>query len=543
MTVHLRGGRCHRRVIPIVAAIAATAALATPAGAAQPAGYPPDGRPAWWSYDREPTATPVARPVEVPTRDGTLLACDLSLPGDGAEAGPGPFPGVVVEFTPYSGLRGLFATEASYLAGRGYAAIVCTVRGTGQSGGTWTGANTALETEDNYDLVEWMAAQPWSNGRVGQIGHSYGGFTAYRVAALQPPHLVAIAPMQSQANLYADVIYPGGIKTTPRGSIDDWPPLANALSGGRIDAEAEYAANAAHPLYDDYWKQIAVSTRYDRITVPVLTFGGYDDRYFRAATFANQLGVGDNSWAIYGPWRHAQVIDWPGCGAVPGLCNEQERLPAGVILAWLDHWLAGLPGAPLPSARVTSYEGPVGVGAGWREVRTWRPRYVRAALDTDGGLAASPGWPGSRAFAEPSEPDVPGGSVSFTSPALPTDRVLTGPSLVHLEATLDGTDANFYVELVDVAPDGAEVVVNDGFLKASHRQSDEYLTPAVPGVRTGYDIFVRPDHHRFVAGHRVRLRLSGGRANALVPIAVPTTVTVHTGAGGSVAWLPDDGIS
>jgi predicted acyl esterase len=134
------------------------------------------------------------------------------------------------------------------------------------------------------------------------------------------------------------------------------------------------------------------------------------------------------------------------------------------------------------------------------------------------------------------------GSVSFTSAPLTADQVLTGPGLLHLVATLDTTDANFYVELVDVAADGSEAVVNDGFLKASHRESDEIEEPARPGHRTGYDIVIRPDHHRFVAGHRLKVRISGGSAATLLPGA-PTTVTVHTGASGSYLRLLSDGIA
>src|SRR6185503_11857484 len=223
------------------------------------------------------------------------------------------------------------------------------------------------------------------------------------------------------------------------------------------------------------------------------------------------------------------VISWPGCAAVAVVCNERELVPPGAVLAWLDHWLRQSPDAPLPSARVTSYEGPIGVGAGWQQVNRWKPAWVKGALTANGTLDLTAGWKGSVSFTEPLEPAAPGGSVSFTSAALAADQVLTGPGLLHLEATLTATDANLYVELVDVAPDGGEAVVNDGFLRASHRRSHEHPTPIVPGVRTGYDVVIRPDHHRFVAGHRVKVRLSGGSAAALVPTPEPTTVTVHTG--------------
>jgi predicted acyl esterase len=402
---------------------------------------------------------PLQSAVQVPMRDGTRLDCDLNLPGTPTgQTAPGTFPGLVVEFTPYIAIRPLYNTEAQYFASRGYGAIVCNVRGTGRSGGTWQGTNSAIENQDNYDLIEWMAAQPWSNGRIGQTGFSYGGMTSYRVASLQNPHLLAIAPQQSQADLYSDVIYPGGIYSTPGGPLNNWPPTGALLSGGRIDPVAEYASQLVHPLRQEGWKQVSVSDKYDQIKVPVLAFGGWDDAFFRAGMVRNQQALADHSWAVFGPWHHAEVIGWPACG-VPQLaifCNSTETVKPGALLAWFDHWVAQVPGAPLPSARVTSYEGPVGVGTGWHEFSSWEPmqdnehgRQGELALRTDGSLNHAPAKPGRATFSEPVEPDAPGGSVAFTTDPLRSDQVLAGAVDLHLEVSLSTDDANFYAELID----------------------------------------------------------------------------------------------
>ena len=504
--------------------------------------------PAWWSYDRPAIAAPVRSNIKLPMRDGTPLDCDLTLPGtpDG-QVIPGRFPGLVVEFTPYVVFRGLYNSEAAYFASRGYAAMVCNIRGTGLSGGTWQGTNSAIENEDNYELVEWMAAQPWSNGRIGQTGFSYGGMTSYRVAALQPPHLVAIAPQESQADLYKDVLYPGGIYSTPGGIMNNWPATGAFLSGGRIDPAAEFARQLNHPLYHENWAQVSVAAKYDQIKVPVLGFGGWDDAFFRSGMVRNQQALADHSWAVFGPWTHGQVIGWPASAApqLAGVCNTTETVKPGALLAWFDHWVAQIPGAPLPSARVTSFEGPVGTGTGWKEFDSWEPvkgkkngRQGELALTSDGELQHAAGKPGRVTFSEPLEPTAPGGSVAFTTRPLTEDHVLAGAVDLHLEVTLDQADAHFHAELIDVAPDGREKVVNDGFLKASHREADEYLSPLTPGRRTDLDIEIRPDHWRFAAGHQVRVRISGGSASLLTPVTTPVTVTVHTGANGSYVRYP-----
>lgn len=115
--------------------------------------------------------------------------------------------------------------------------------------------------------------------------------------------------------------------------------------------------------------------------------------------------------------------------------------------------------------------------------------------------------------------------------------LLGRPTLV-VEASLSGPDANLYVELLDVAPDGTATRVNDGFLRASHREPHVEPAPVTPGEPTGFTMDVRADHHRFAAGHRVGVRLSGGAADTLVPNAEPVDVTITTGTAASTLTLP-----
>jgi len=141
-------------------------------------------------------------------------------------------------------------------------------------------------------------------------------------------------------------------------------------------------------------------------------------------------------------------------------------------------------------------------------------------------------------FHEPAEPEQTGGSASFTTAPLDVDRVLMGHVELHLRATLSAPDANFYLELIDLDAKDAETLVNDGFLKASHRDSDTDPQPVPVGTAIDYVIPIRADHYRFVAGHRVKLRLSGGKSMSLVPPSQPVDIAIQPGAASALYMAP-----
>jgi uncharacterized protein len=187
-------------------------------------------QPAWWSNDRPAEYGTVKSHVFVPMGDGTPIHCVLGQPAVNGAAAPGQFPALITSYTPYGGLSVLGALPGDdYWASRGYVAMSCDVRGTGYSGGVWQGLLSAVENQDNYELLAWMRRQEWSNGRLGQLGVSYGGMTAMRVASLNPPGLLAISPVAAEDDLYREDIYPGGIKSTT-GTGDFWPVFTTAVS-------------------------------------------------------------------------------------------------------------------------------------------------------------------------------------------------------------------------------------------------------------------------------------------------------------------------
>jgi predicted acyl esterase len=341
-----------------------------------PGGAAAGTQPAWWSYDRPATYTTARTNTFVFVRDGTPIHCVVDQPAD-TSGNPlaGPFPALITNYTPYGATNALGALPGgdNYWSDHGYVALSCDVRGTGLSGGVWQGLLSPLENVDNYDILAWMRQQPWSNGRLGQIGVSYGGMTSMRVASLHPAGLLAISPLSSEDDLYLEDVYPGGIKSTP-GTGDVWPWLTIGLSGGREIAPYTEAQYLQHPLWDDFWQQIAVSTKWRDITVPILGLGGWNDTLVPGGAPSNWIGLrkagNRQNYLIMGPWGHAAT-------------GAPAPLPRGVQLAFIDRWVMGLRKAPLPSSAVTSYEQPAG-GAGTVRGRTrpCRPIPATAASTT-----------------------------------------------------------------------------------------------------------------------------------------------------------------
>ncbi len=182
----------------------------------------PSAAQSWMSYQRPASAGVVTSQIQVPTRDGTDLGCTMLRPAAGGAPAPGKFPVIVSNFWPYYSNANPRAQNpnAKFFAQHGYVDLVCSMRGTYNSSGSFPGWFTSSDVTDDYDIIEWAASQPWSSGRIGQEGASYGGINTLKAAAARPPHLVAIAPQFAFQNAYLGYFYPGGIPNdiSPGGS-------------------------------------------------------------------------------------------------------------------------------------------------------------------------------------------------------------------------------------------------------------------------------------------------------------------------------------
>jgi predicted acyl esterase len=417
----------------------------------------------FFTYDRPATYTVHTERTEVPLRDGSHLACDLHRP-----AAPGRFPVIVYDFNAYDQLVALGEAARFYVT-RGYVAAVCNVRGSGDSPG-YLDPFSPQEQRDNYDLIEWLGVQPWSTGRVGQMGVSYGGHSSLLVAVNKPPHLAAIIPVDGISDWYENTIYRGGIYSA---RIREWQ---------RNTAPDTLVTYAQHPAYDDFWRVRSVKARWADLDVPTLEIAGWYDRY-RDGMVQNFQARKDNVWLVAGPWEHGMPA------------GQYADIGTGAFLAWWDHWLGGRD-APLPAKKVTSFETPHGR---WRQYDDWpagRTRYLPLAPGGTYTVNTDPG------------PRDPGESLTFRMRPVRTDLVLAGEVNATIRATFPATDGNVAVIVSDVAPDGTATRITNGWLKASHRFGHEHPVPVRPGKAYDLKVHLWPVHHRVAEGHHLEITVA-----------------------------------
>jgi uncharacterized protein len=153
----------------------------------------------------------LAKDVMVAMRDGIRLATDVYRPARDGELVPGRWPTIVC-MTPYDKTERRYVEIADFFVPYGYAVVLQDMRDRHRSEGTNTYFHSATPHtgEDGYDTIEWIAAQPWSNGRTGTVGSSYGAITQVRTALEDPPHLTAIWPDVVPTNTFENQTREGG---------------------------------------------------------------------------------------------------------------------------------------------------------------------------------------------------------------------------------------------------------------------------------------------------------------------------------------------
>jgi uncharacterized protein len=311
--------------------------------------------------------------VSMKTRDGVTLHADIYRP-----RADGKFP-VILMRTPYDKSVGWAAAPGYQIASHGYVFIIQDVRGRYTSEGEWYPFRH--DSEDGYDAVEWAAALPFSNGKVGMTGGSYVGATQMLAAIAHPPHLAGICPVVTASNYHDGWTYQSGALeqwfdqnwTTQLATNTMWRLIAketNALMGAPTlplthypafnypalpagaDATAQLAPYyldwLAHPDYDAYWKQWSIEERFSDIQVPALHIGGWYD-IFLGGTLRNYMGIkahGGTDAARKGQRLLIQIGGHAGFGRHIGdvdFGDEAVKFPStAVLLAWYDYLFKGV---------------------------------------------------------------------------------------------------------------------------------------------------------------------------------------------------------
>ncbi len=259
------------------------------------------------------TQITVERGVAMKTRDGITLRADIYRP-----AADGQYP-VLLTRTPYNKDNSSdFGRKAAAL---GYIVVAQDVRGRYASEGEWY--TFKHESEDGYDTVEWAAALPHSNGKVGMFSGSYVGATQMLAAIAHPPHLAGICPIVTASNYHENWTYQGGAfeqwfnESWTSGLAQDTlnrviRDNTNARVGSSVLPLNQYPVfnvpapqNAAaltnelapyfldwlnHPTYDSYRKQWSIESNFQNIQVPALTVSAWDD-IFQGGSLRNYMGI------------------------------------------------------------------------------------------------------------------------------------------------------------------------------------------------------------------------------------------------------------
>jgi uncharacterized protein len=345
--------------------------------------------------------------VPAKMRDGVTLRADIYRP-----KAEGRFP-VLLERTPYNKTgSGGFARRA---AERGYVVVIQDTRGRYKSEGEWYTFKN--EPNDGYDTVEWAAALPYSNGKVGMFGGSYVGATQLLAAVTHPPHLSGIAPDVTASNYHDGWTYQGGAfeqwfnqswasglsEDTLRRASDrlttpfEWRsqlPLRDYPLRAAPDLKSlapYYADWLAHPSYDDYWKALSIEERYSEIRVPVfhlaawydIFLGGSLRNYQLLKTKAGSDESRNGQRLLVGLGGHAGGWEQRKIGDV----DFGENAPFdgdGDVLDWYDGLLKGVKNAFAASKPVRIFV----MGRNqWRDEDDWPPsraRTVRYFLGSGG---------------------------------------------------------------------------------------------------------------------------------------------------------------
>jgi hypothetical protein len=542
----------------------AVAALAVTAGTVLGSSGPADARPlvpslleqgtipGWLSYDRPPQYPTVSEEIRVPMRDGVGMRCTKLGPATtNGRPLEGRHPVVVTDFFAYRLLQYATVGLPEPLAERGYVTLTCSPRGSGGTEGAWRPFEKQ-ESQDNYDLIEWAAAQPWSTGKVGQVGMSYGGISTYKAVATHAPHLAAAVPIVSFANAYREMVYPGG---APGTVLRWWPAVTGVTAQADQPRDAastfpEYAAVAnqwkEHPTEDAYWKAWNVDGKaVGSSTVPILGIGGWAD-LFPDGMVRNYLAAKTHSHLLMLPGAHLNFLpgdpDWP--------------VVANAMLGWFDRYLMGRTDVPQPRARITSWQLPHFSGH-WTELADWPTRTTRLPLTGGWGPDTTElmihnviPWDNGCACLEHgayNSADLPindqrmadSQRVKFDVGPLEHDMVLVGTPVTHLVADLSASDGNIVVRLEDVSPTGAAYVITSGWLRASHRLGHEHPEPLTPNKTYNFTIPMWPTDWRLQAGHFLRITVSSGDVQMIQPAGDPDSqMIVYAGKGGSTIDLP-----
>jgi predicted acyl esterase len=484
------------------------------------------------------------RHAAIPMSDGITIDADIFRPD-----GPGRFP-ALLGVHPYDNTLqtapimpvgmsvatgGIEAGDPNFYVRRGYAQIIANVRGTGRSGGSFC-RYQPRENSDTYEIIEWLAGQPWCDGNVGMFGVSYFAIAAQRVVSLKPPHLKAIFAPFAATDRYRDTAYHGGILA--HGFMN---AVNKILSTPKFDAESWYRKKygeerfrqaIAEALEDNELRAVpyiveALSSGKGALETYLLNVDG---EYYREQNVDySSTGVPaylGACWGIYGlhlpgafrSWEHWTAAKKMTVGP-PIYLDRPLYQYAYESLRWFDYWLKGMDNGIMDEPPIKVFV--VGTGE-WRYASEWplpETRWTPFYLHANGLLSEHEFWPNEGASTFEDSP-YNRGSLTFVSPPLVENTEVIGPLVLNLYASTTDTEVLWFVSLLDVDEEGNETLLTRGWLRGSQRAVDPERSkpwqpyhphvqrePLTPGEIYEFNIEIRPYAILFTAGHRIGIRI------------------------------------
>ncbi|MWV65064.1 CocE/NonD family hydrolase [Halorubrum sp. JWXQ-INN 858] len=542
------------------------------------------------------TAIRLHHDVRIPVGDGTVAATRYEpTDRDGA-----PFPAVLMAI-PYRKddyiTFGAYDPLLRYIARAGYEVIVADLPGTGGSSGVKPQPLDDREGDAVAAVIEWLGEREWTDGTVGTVGKSYGGWTQYLAASRRPDALKAIVPIMAPFSGYDDSRYPTGamsfkhtggwlprmhtFEALPPSYRDDegrWAEVWRERLDGMADRGPWLFDQQRNPTKNAYWADNDADV--ERVDVPVFAICGWRD-YFSATTMTHLDRIDAPTRLLMGPWRH--TLPYQG-REVAVECRDR-------IVEWFDRFLKGAENGALDRPRVTYWT--ERDGGGVVDGGVWRTREEWPTADGDGGALTRPAADvlsfaltpdGLSRAADSDDPaaavdgsleatydgDATVGveSIHYLSPPLDTNgddaRSLTfetEPAADPVELTGTGTarlrvqstepDVLLSVRLVDVSPDGSASLLTYGTVRTGDGEAaddeggdggtgdGDGPGPLTPGAEHTVEVPLRPLSHVLEPGHRLRVAVGTSFFPRLLAPRAGATITVRSDATApSVVTLP-----
>lgn len=511
----------------------------------------------WKTSERQFTVKE-ERDVKIPMNDGVELSADVFRP-----ASQGKFP-AILGYHPYvpgpqtapirpSGFSSiafrnaamekgngfLEAGDPSFFVRRGYVHVVASIRGTGKSLGNYPFLGPQ-EPQDGYEVIEWIARQPWCDGNVGMFGISYFARIQQFIASLNPPHLKCIFAPWASTDLYRDSLYHGGIlaqnwalawtkalsiNSYESECLSEWgearyrqaieealqdedlranPELVRCLEQPEKGLNALVVDILINPLDGPFWEKRKVD--YKPISVPA--YIGAD-------------------WGIYGLHLQGAFRSWENLTSPkkmvigpPAYLDRPLYQLQYESLRWFDYWLKGMETGIMDEPPVRLF---VSATRQWENREDWplpETKWTPFYLHENGLLWEREHFPNEGCS---SIHDSSWGRefIEFSSAPIVEETEVMGPVTLNIYASTSDKEVLWFVSLREVDPEGQERILTRGWLRGSHRAVDPdrckaykpfhthgKSEPLIPGEIYEFNIPLVPTGNLFRAGSRIKLKIA-----------------------------------